>query len=131
MADMAKVRQILPIHMAVKQYGTTDKEKFCCAYPEYQEQRPDSTFYADFSVADVYGEKAIQDTFNRCFNGWKSNCKMFTELTAMMNHKLWYWHEHGIMEYSELYEKLWKQADAYGCNHFKGEEARYFFSVLD
>lgn len=131
MADMTKVRQILPIHTAMKQYGTTDKEKFECAYPEYQTQRPDSTFYADFSVADYYGEKAIQDTFNRAFNGWKSNCKMFTELTAMLNHKIWFWHEYGINEYGELYDKLWRQADAYGCNHFKGEEACYFFSVLD
>lgn len=117
--------------MAVKQYGTTDKEKFECAYPEYQEQRPDSTFYADFSVADYYGEKAIQDTFNRAFNGWKSNCKMFTELTAMLNHKIWFWWEHNINEYGELYNKLWQKADEYGCNTFKGEEAKYFFSVLD
>ena len=131
MADMAKVRQILPIHMAVKQYGTTDKEKFECAYPEYQTQRPDSTFYADFSVADYYGEKAIQDTFNRAFNGWKSNCKMFTELTAMLNHKIWFWWEHNINEYGELYNTLWKKADEYGCDTFKDEEARYFFSVLD
>lgn len=131
MADMAKVRQILPIHMAVKQYGTTDKEKFQCAYPEYEEQRPDSTFYADFSVADYYGEKAIQDTFNRAFNGWKSNCKMFTELTAMLNHKIWFWWEHNINEYGELYNKLWQKADEYGCSTFKGEEAKYFFSVLD
>ena len=131
MADMAKVHQILPIHMAVKQYGTTDKEKFECAYPEYQEQRPDSTFYADFSVADYYGEKAIQDTFNRAFNDWKSNCKMFTELTAMLNHKIWFWWEHNINEYGELYNKLWQKADEYGCSTFKGEEAKYFFSVLD
>lgn len=131
MADMAKVHQILPIHMAVKQYGTTDKEKFECAYPEYQEQRPDSTFYADFSVADYYGEKAIQDTFNRAFNGWKSNYKMFTELVAMLNHKIWFWWEHNINEYGELYNKLWQKADEYGCSTFKGEEAKYFFSVLD
>ena len=131
MADMNKVHQILPIHMAMKHYGTTDKEKFECAYPEYQEQRPDSTFYADFSVADYYGEKAIQDTFNRAFNGWKSNCKMFTELTAMLNHKIWFWWEHNINEYGELYNKLWQKADEYGCSTFKGEEAQYFFSVLD
>jgi len=131
MADMAKIRQILPIHMAVKQYGTTDKEKFQCAYPEYEEQRPDSTFYADFSVADYYGEKAIQDTFNRAFNGWKSNCKMFTELVAMLNHKLWFWYECGITEYSELYDKLYKQADAYGSDNFKGEELKHFYYVLD
>lgn len=131
MADMNKVRQIMPLIRAMKHYGTTDKEKFQCSYPEYETQRPDSTFYADFSVADFYGEKAIQETFNRAFNGWKSNYKMFTELVAVMNHKLWFWYECGITEYSKLYDKLYKKADVYGCNAFKGEEAKYFFSVLD
>lgn len=131
MVDLAKVRRHMSLQRAMMMYGTTDKEKFECAYPEYQTQRPESTFYADFSVADVYGEKAIQDTFNRAFNGWKSNCKMFTELTAMLNHKLWYWHDCGITEYGELYDKLWKKADAYGCDTFKGEEAQYWFAVLD
>lgn len=113
MADMAKVRSIMPLQRAMRMYGTTDKEKFSCFYPEYQTQRPDSTFFADFCVACVYGEKAIQDTYNRTFNGWKSNVKMFTELTGALNHQ------------------LWKEADAYGCDNFKGEELKHFSYVLD
>ena len=131
MVNLTKVHNIMPLQHAMLMYGTSDKEKFGCSYPEYQEQRPESTFFADFCVACVYGEKAIEDTYKRCFNGWKENCKMFTELTAMLNHHLWFWHEHGIEEYSTLFDKLWKQADAYGCNHFKDEEARYWFAVLD
>lgn len=131
MADMSKVHAIMQIPTAMRMYGTSDKEKFECSYPEYQEQRPDSTFFADFCVACVYGEKAIEDTYKRCFNGWKENCKMFTELVAALNHQLWFWYEHGITEYAELYDRLWKQADAYGCEHFKDEEARYWFAVLD
>lgn len=131
MADMAKVRQILPIHMAVKQYGTTDKQKFECAYPEVEDDRPDSTFYADFSVADCYGEKAIEDTWTRCFNGWKDNAKMFTELCTAINHKLWFWHERGVNEYVELYNTLWEKAYTWGCDNFKGEDAAHFFKVLD
>lgn len=132
MADMNKVRNIMPLIRAMSHYGSSDKYKFECAYPEYQTQRPESTFYADFSVADVYGEKAIQDTYNRSFAGWKSNVKMFAELTAMLNHKLWFWHDAGVEEYAQLYDKLWKEADEYGCNHFtKKEDATYWFSVLD
>ena len=131
MADMAKVLSIMPIGRAMRMYGTTDKEKFECSYPEYQAQRPDSTFYADFSVADVYGEKAINDTYKRCFDGWKGDVKMFTELVAALNHKLWFWHNVGVEEYAILYDKLWKKADAYGVDTFKGEDATYFFSVLD
>lgn len=131
MVDMDKVRQHMPLAKAMMMYGTTDKEKFECSYPEYQEQRPGSTFYADFSVADVYGIKAIKDTYKRAFNGWKSNCKMFTELATALNHKLWFWYDAGVSEYSELYDKLWKKADEYGCKHFRDEEARYWFAVLD
>ncbi len=131
MADMNKVRSIMPLIRAMSHYGSSDKEKFECAYPEYQTQRPESTFYADFSVADVYGEKSIQDTYNRSFNGWKSNVKMFTEMTAMLNHKLWFWYECGIEEYAQLYDKLWKEADAYGMDNFKDDELKYFLSVLD
>lgn len=131
MADMAKVHSIMPLQKAMLVYGTPDKEKFECSYPEYQEQRPDSTFFADFCVACVYGEKAIEDTYKRCLDGWKENCKMFTELVAALNHQLWFWYEHNIEEYAQLFDRLWKEADAYGCEHFKGEEACYFFSVLD
>lgn len=131
MADMNKVRSIMPLARAMSHYGSSDKDKFECSYPEFESERPESTFYADFSVADVYGENAIQDTYNRSFNGWKSNVKMFTELVAALNHKIWFWYEHGIEEYSQLYDRLWKEADAYGCDHFKGEELKHFMMVLD
>lgn len=131
MADMAKVLSIMPLNLAMRMYGTSDKEKFECSYPEYQAKRPESTFYADFSVADVYGEKAIKDTYKRCFDGWKDNVRYFTELVAALNHKLWFWHEAAVEEYSLLYDKLWKEADAYGCDHFKGEDFKHFYYVLD
>lgn len=131
MADMNKVRSIMPLGRAMAMYGTSDKEKFQCAYPEWEAKRPDTTFYADFSVADVYGEQGILDTYKRCFDGWKDNAKYFTEFVGALNHKLWYWYEAGIEEYSQLYDKLWKEADAYGSEHFKDEDAQHYFSVLD
>ena len=131
MANLTKVHSIMPLRRAMLMYGSADKQKFECAYHEYQTQRPDSSFYADFSVADYYGEKAIEDTYTRCFSGWKTNVKMFTELVATLNHKLWFWHEARVFEYSKLYDRLWKEADAYGCDTFKDEEAKYFYSVLD
>lgn len=131
MADMEKVRSIMPLARAMRMYGTSDKEKFPCSYPEYEAKRPDSTFYADFCVADVYGEKAINDTYKRAFSNWKGNVKYFTELVGALNRHIWLWHEAGVEEYSELYDKLWRTADAYGSKHFKGEDARHYFSVLD
>ena len=120
----------MTLQEAMMMYATPDKTKFECAYPEWQEKRPESTFYADFSVADCYGVKAINDTYKRAFDGWKSNVKMFTELVAALNHKIWAWHEVND-EYAALYDKLWKEADAYGIDTFKGDELNHFLYVLD
>lgn len=130
MVDLNKVRSIMSLQRAILMYGTSDKDKFQCAYPEYEDKRPDSTFFADFCVACVYGEKAINDTYKRC-SEWKNNVKMWTELTGALNHQLWFWYDHGIEEYSILFDRLWKEADAYGCEHFKGDELRHFTTVLD
>lgn len=131
MPDLVQIRRVMSLQRAMNMYGTTDKEKFECAYPEYEPLRASSTFYADFSVADVFGEKAIQDTFNNAFSNWKSDYKMLTELTGALNHKLWFWHEHGVVEYAELYDRLWKEADAYACSALEGEELKHFMTVLD
>ena len=130
MVDLNKVRSIMSLQRAILMYGTSDKDKFQCAYPEYEDKRPDSTFFADFCVACVYGEKAINDTYKRC-SEWKNNVKMWTELTGALNHQLWFWYEHGIEEYSTLFDRLWKEADAYGCDHFKAEDLKHFTMVLD
>lgn len=108
-----------------------DKDIFICAYPEWQEQRISSTFWQDFSIADHFGMNAIKDTFNRAFGEWKSNYKMLTELVGVLNHKIWQHYENNCIEKSQLYDKLWKQADAYGCNNLKDDELKFFLYVLD
>ena len=129
--EMNKVRTIMPLVNAKAMYSTSDKEKFECSYPEAQKNRPDATFYSDFSVADFFGVKAIKDTYISAFGGWKTNAKMFTEFVMALNHKLWFWHNCGITEYSELYDKLWKEADAYACDTFKGDDATHYYAVTD
>lgn len=32
-----------------------------------------TTFWTDFSIADVFGVSAIKDTFNRAFEEWRDN----------------------------------------------------------
>lgn len=131
MPKPVKFRKGMTLMKAMAMYGLSDKERFECAYPEWQERRPSSTFYADFSVADVYGPKAIRDTYARAFGEWKSNHKMLTELVAALNHKIWYWHELGDTELAELYDGLWKEADGWAMDNLKGEELTYFTMVLD
>lgn len=32
-----------------------------------------TTFWTDFSIADIFGVSAIKDTFNRAFEEWRDN----------------------------------------------------------
>ena len=107
-----------------------DKDIFVCSYPEYQEKRISSTFWQDFCIADAFGLNAVQDTFNRAFGEWKTNYIMLTELVGVLNHKIWQ-HYTVTPELAELYDRLWKEADAWGSDHLKGEELEHFLYVLD
>lgn len=71
-----------------------------------------TTFWEDFSIAELCGLSAIQDTFNRAFNEWKDDYEFLTELVLVLNHKIWQCYEKGS-EFAELYNTLWEQADQY------------------
>lgn len=64
-----------------------------------------TTFWSDFTVADLFGLSAIQDTFNRAFEEWKDSYKYLTELILVLNHKIWQHHE-TKPEVAELYNSL-------------------------
>lgn len=92
--------------------------------------KPFTTFWEDFSIADAFGAEAVQDTFDRAFNEWKTQYKYLTELTMVLNHKIFFWYEKND-ELARLYDKLWKQADQYACNTLQGEELAYYYKVTD
>ena len=91
---------------------------------------PKTTFYTDFSIADQFGTSAIQDTYHRAFESWKSNIEYLTELVMVLNWKIWRWHEHND-EYAHLYDKLWKQADQYCMDNLKGSDLTYYIQTTD
>lgn len=89
-----------------------------------------TTFWQDFTIADVFGESAIKDTFVRAFNEWKDDYVYLTELVIVLNHKIWHWYEKKLA-YGELYNELWEMADNYACENLKGEELSFFYRVTD
>ena len=91
---------------------------------------PKTTFWQDFSIADSFGGAAIQDTFNRAFEEWKSDHIYLTELVLVLNWKIWQWYEKDEA-IAQLYNKLWEQADAYACDNLQGEELQYFYTTTD
>ena len=94
----------------------------------YQTQ---TTFWQDFSIAEVFGEDAIKDTFNRAFNEWKSNYIYLTELVMVLNLKLAVHYENGNYKIAKIYDELWGKADLYACENLEGKELRYFLDTTD
>ena len=89
-----------------------------------------TTFWSDFSIADVLGVEAINDTFNRAFDEWKDNYKYLTELVMVLNHKIWQ-HYKTNEPVAKVYNELWEKADQYACENLRDEELRYFYDITD
>ena len=89
-----------------------------------------TTFWEDFSIADRFGLAAVLDTFNRAFREWKGDYKFLTELTLVLNHKIWQYYENRT-DMAVLYNTLWEQADQYAKENLKGNELSYYWEVTD
>ena len=89
-----------------------------------------TSFGMDFGIAERFGVNAILDTYRQFFNGAKNNVKYFTELVLVLNWKICQWYESNEV-YAKLYDQLWREADEYGCEHFTGEDAEYYYKTLD
>lgn len=90
---------------------------------------PKTTFYTDFSLAELFGEKGIRDTFNLAFNEWKNNTVYITEFTMALNWKCW---EHeSNPPLLELYLELYEKADEWCVNNLTGNDLEYFYQTTD
>lgn len=92
--------------------------------------RPRTTFFEDFSIAEVFGNAAIEDTFKRAFEEWKDNTEYITELVMVLNWKLWE-HYQKDNEKAKLYERLWAELDSYCMENLTGNDLLYFVQTTD
>lgn len=90
-----------------------------------------TTFWTDFSIADVFGVSAIKDTFNRAFEEWRDNYIYITELVLVLNWKLWEHYDKDNMTFAQIYNDFYREAYSYGYEHLEGDELKYFFDTLD
>lgn len=96
--------------------------------------QPKTTFWEDFSIADGFGIKEVQETFDRAFEEWKDDKVYGTELAMVLNWKQFQFAKDGWKaegEMCNLYIKLWKQMDAYVMKNWKGEDLSYYLRETD
>lgn len=106
--------------------------------PEMTGYEPCTTFWQDFSIADVFvlngmEPDAVQDTHNRSWEMVKNmslGIKGLTEYIMVLNWKI---HQHypENMELSKLYDTLWKETDAWAMDNLKGEDLDYYIETTD
>jgi hypothetical protein len=91
--------------------------------------KPMTTFYEDLSIADMFGVKAIKDTYKQVFKEWKHDYKFITEFIMALNWKSWE-HMHN-QEYCSVYADLYYEARDWAFDNLKGEELQYFIEITD
>lgn len=98
-----------------------------------------STFASDFAIADSFGADAVEDTYRRSIASFSSDIYMLTEMALVLNWAIWrYWElsqdrrSNGNEEnLARMYDKLWKELDAYIMEHFKGDELEFYIKTVD
>lgn len=100
------------------------------AIEEMTGYKPISTFYMDFSIADMVGVDAIKDTYDRIFKEWGHDYKYLTEVAMVLNWKIWRWYGKND-EYAKIYDKLWRELDQWCIDNLKGEELEYYYKTTD
>ena len=90
-----------------------------------------TTFWEDFSIAEMFGAKAIIDTAKRTKREYRDDVKYITELALVLNYKAWTYYDDDKMALSKLYSDLYYMVHDYAMEHFDGEDAMYYFNVTD
>ena len=91
---------------------------------------PMTTFFADLSIAECFGAKAIRETYDRVLVEWKSDIKYITEFVLCLNHKIWMLYE--VDEpIARVYDELWKKAVQFVYDNYEGDDLSYYFQVTD
>lgn len=89
-----------------------------------------TSFWTDFSIAEKFGLEAVMDTYERAFKEWKTNTVYVTELTMVLNWKLFQWYKKDKDMYY-LYTNLYYETDDWCCRNLKGADLAYYYKTTD
>ena len=89
-----------------------------------------TTFYADLSIAECYGAEGVKDTYKNVMNSWGDDLEFMCEWVIALNQKIWQHYENN-KEIAVVYDDLWRKADEYCMNHFKGDDLTAYLNYVD
>ena len=89
-----------------------------------------TTFFSDLSIAECYGADAIRDTYENVMKSWGDNLDFMCEWVISLNQKIWQ-HYESNREIANVYDKLWRKADKFCRDKFKGDKLTAYFDYID
>jgi len=91
---------------------------------------PQTTFWQDFSIADKFGINAVRDTCKRAFDEWKEDKVYLTELSLVLNWKIWQ-HAETNEALARVYDGLWRTIDSWAQSNLQEEALEYYYQITD
>lgn len=113
-----------------------DREFFSSFYVP-KEERAETFYYNDFTIADIFGNEAIEDTFKHALKDADADSKNLVELAFVLNHKCaqhyqkWEETQDGEEEnIAKLYSTLYYLALDF-ADTLPKEEQIFFYRAID
>ncbi len=89
-----------------------------------------TTFFSDLSITECYGADAIRDTYENVMKSWGDNLDFMCEWVISLNQKIWQ-HYESNREIANVYDKLWRKADKFCRDKFKGDKLTAYLDYID
>lgn len=116
--------------MNVFQYASRCEQMFEMFLNDVGKERK-TTFYADLSIAECYGVYGVKDTYRRVMRSWGNNLEYMCEWVIALNQKIWQHYDTQNESLAQVYDELWRKADNYCREHFKGDDLSRYFAYID
>ena len=119
--------------MSVYEYANVCTKMFEANLGNVGNYRRRTTFYADLSIAEYYGEANVKDTYNRVMNEWLDNIEYITESVLCLNWKCWEHHDRDNHGLAVLYHDLYYKAVDEVMEHYKNDQKAllYYYEITD
>ena len=92
-----------------------------------------TTWISDFSIANIFGEKAIRDTCKTAKKLYKDDVVFMAELDVALNLHLWQAYNNGNDKLAKLYDELWREHhdEMLTEGRWNDDEFRTYFMITD